>query len=364
MDPQPEVFWIPPDDNPWNVPVLDVRSVTLGMTATSSNPTCAMNAVSFGQDDGTSFIGQLPKDTSSIPCSLRYRRDRLLADGALFLPEVMEHKWAIYHHAGKLIFIRSWLREVMVVAEVTQHDDSIEVIQIRGRFLENDDAAFTSRTLDYLIRSHAMGLPFPVPLPKGVEGDLQKAAVWCFSLFGNLAQFATPNVLNEPPPKEPLRSHSLLHIAVARGDRTAAETQLIAGVPVDLPAADGLPPLQWALAREGTDMLEFLLSKGSSIEARSTQGATSLMTASQRDNPDRLRWLLAHGAEVNARDHRGFTALHRAAELGNKQIVELLLKAGADPNIRVENYTPLFFAEARGHSEIVALLRNSGAKES
>ena len=56
----PNLDWIEAADNPWGVRVLDVRPVTLTMLSTSADPRCASNAVSFGQDDGTSFIGEDP----------------------------------------------------------------------------------------------------------------------------------------------------------------------------------------------------------------------------------------------------------------------------------------------------------------
>src|SRR5262245_5819056 len=97
----PEVAWVAAADNPWGVPVLDVRPVTLTMISTSANLVCAQNAVSYSQEDGTSFAGARPPSGRVAPADLRYRIDRVLADGALFLPDAMEHKWAIFHHGGK-----------------------------------------------------------------------------------------------------------------------------------------------------------------------------------------------------------------------------------------------------------------------
>ena len=53
----PELTWKDSADNPWGVPLLDVRPVTLGTLSFSADPLCASNAISFGQDDGTGFIG-------------------------------------------------------------------------------------------------------------------------------------------------------------------------------------------------------------------------------------------------------------------------------------------------------------------
>ena len=54
------INWLEAPDNPWGVRVLDVRPVTLTCDLWSENPQHASNAVSFGQDDGTSFIGEEP----------------------------------------------------------------------------------------------------------------------------------------------------------------------------------------------------------------------------------------------------------------------------------------------------------------
>lgn len=94
------VRWLEAADNPWCVWVLDLRPVTLHMLATSSDRKCAENALSFLQDDGTNFIGAEPAVDRTIKPSLRFRIGSVLADGALFIPTEMEHKWAMYYHRG------------------------------------------------------------------------------------------------------------------------------------------------------------------------------------------------------------------------------------------------------------------------
>jgi hypothetical protein len=353
----PEIPWIPAEKNPWHVPVLDVRPVTQSMMSSSKDPLFAQNAISYGQDDGKGFIGQEPPDRQTIPANLVYRRDRLLADGQLFIPQAMEHKWAIYFHDTSIRIIRSWQRHVQVVAKVRQSGDEIVVTEIQGKFIgSEDDASLTIRTLDFLLRSHALGVPYPVPLPSGMESDPYRAAIWCFSMYGNKALIATPHIMPVTVPEKPLRSHSLLHIAVARGDVNEVTRQLSAGVPVDLLAADGLPPIHWALSMQDASMLDLLLAKGSSPDARSSEGATALMTEVQSKDGKHVRYLLEHGADVNAQDARGFTALHRVAEMGKIELVKLLLGKGGRADIAAQGQTARSLAELRGHREIVALL--------
>ena len=359
----PEIPWLAAADNRWGVPVLDVRPLTQTVTSWSLDKEEAANAISFGHDDGTSFIGQEPPVARNIAASLWFPIDRLLADGVLFTPREMEHKWALFHHRGKMICVRSWQRQVQAVAQVEARGSHAEITAIRGTFATADEKpAFTIRVLDYLLRSHALGLVYPAPLPPGMDADPKAAAHWCMSAFGNLAWVATARELPRTEPDEPLRTDSLLHIAVARGDIPAIEARLAAGIPIDLLARDGLAPLHWALAAHNPAIMGLLLERGSSPDVRSYQGATPLMNAVQGRNLEQAAFLLDHGADPNARDGRGFTALHRAAEMGEIVIARLLLDRGAAVNPEADGgQTPRSLAEARGETAVVALLNEKGA---
>ncbi len=359
VDRPPAGRWLDQAENPWGVPVLDVRPTTLCVTSVSSNMKCAANAVSFGNDDGTGFIGVEPKVARRSPVALRFRIDRFLADGALFLPTVMEHKWALYFHGGKIICVRSWLREVVAVAESRIVGDILEVTEISGALVpEGDEPEYDSRVLEFLVHSHALDMVFPAPLPAGLESDPSLAALWCMSCFGNRAHFATSDPIPKSLPEKPLRTDSLLHIAVARGNSTEVSRLLDAGMPADLLARDGLAPLHWAIALEGTSMLSLLLERGSPVDVRSHEGATPLMNAAQARSAEKLAFFLERGADVNAADARGFTTLHRAAEMGEAQIVRMLLENGASPDADAQGHTARSLAQARGESEIVLMLES------
>jgi len=47
-----------------------------------------------------------------------------------------EHKWAIFHYQQRIIFVRSWTRQVEVVADIEQQGSSIVVKVIRGSFFK------------------------------------------------------------------------------------------------------------------------------------------------------------------------------------------------------------------------------------
>ncbi len=353
-----DLQWI--NDPRWPVPVLDLRPFTLGTISTSRDRRCAENALSFGNDDGLSFVSQQPASSTEVAADLRFPTDRYLADGALFLPTCMEEKWAIYLHGGRILFVRSWQRQVMATADVLVEDGMAHVRAIRGTLTPYDTDELMAPMVDYTLRSHALDEVWPTPLPLDAKADMRTTGVGLFSLFGCRAQFAVLKPLDNPRPTRPLRSLSLLHAAAARGDIHAMAAQLERGVPIDLIANDALTPLDWALAAQTDDAARWLLAHGCPVDARSAEGATPLMTVVQAADLARVRLLLDHGAAINAADLRGFTALHRAAEMGHEELVDLLLARGADPTCVANTRTPRSLAVLRGHASIAARLTAAG----
>ncbi|HEY7403240.1 MAG TPA: hypothetical protein VIB39_06945 [Candidatus Angelobacter sp.] len=207
----PEIPWIEAADTPWGVRVLDVRGVTQAMISTSSDPQCARNALSFGHDDGSAFEGVAPLVHREIGAMIPYRVDGPLGDDALFRPRAMEHKWAIFHRQsqhrqGRIFFVRSWTRQVRVIAELAPGDGSVQITRLNGVFAEEDESPlFTTMVADFILRSHALGMVYPAPLPEGMEASPQQAALWCFHMFGNLALCATHEIIPVHMPERPLQ---------------------------------------------------------------------------------------------------------------------------------------------------------------
>lgn len=351
------INWLEVDDNLWGVRVLDVRPVTHTMLLVTGNHQFASNAVSWRADHGTSFIDEEPPVARTVETNLRYPIDQPLIDGVLFTPDEMEHKWALFYHLGKIICVDSWSRQVRVVARVEVSDNYVEITEVHGTFFtDEEEPEFTVRALDFLLRSHALETEYPAPLPPGIVPDSRAAAEWCMIKFGNRASFATQHQIVYLDPEKPLRTNSLLHIAVARGDESAVETQLASGVPINLLARDGLAPLHWALACEDTAMMALLLNRGSPVDVRTSEGPTPLVLAAQSGSIAKVTFLLDHGADVDARTEGKGTALLHAVGMGHFGVVKVLLDRGASQNIEAQGHSPRSIAEARGAAEIVALL--------
>ena len=74
--------------------------------------------------------------------------------------------------------------------------------------------------------------------------------------------------------------------------------------------------------------------------------------------------LLSKRADVSARDNDGSTPLHWAAAMGHRDVVTLLLARGADVNAKDNrSATPLHWAIARDHKDVAETLHQHGGHE-
>ncbi|WP_074407583.1 MULTISPECIES: ankyrin repeat domain-containing protein [Aquimarina] len=349
--------WITPEQNPWGLNILDLRPISQNMLSTSKDERMATNAISYNQEDGTTFKDYFPKSSKSFSSNLSIPIDGRLEEGVLFTPSTMEHKWAIYFMNDCLIFIRSWLREAFVVAKTTQEKNQLRITEITGEFTDDESREMTESILMFLLFSHSLNETIPAPIPNDLFENTDQAGMWAFSTYGNMAHlgYFENNFKYETDLK--LRSHSLLHIAIARGEMDKIIDELNKGTNINCLAGDGLSTLQWAMTAD-PNILNFLLENGADPNSRSTEGATPIMNAVQSDKIEHLNLLIKNNADVNAKDERGFTALHRASEMGRDEMVRMLLANGADKNVEAENHTPLSLAVAMKNEEIIKLLGN------
>jgi hypothetical protein len=351
-----ELSWIEAEENPWEHRLLDLRPFSQTMISTSENPLMATNAISYGGESGASFFGQRPGNNKTIEANISIKIDRALYPGVLFTPDTMEHKWAIYFDGEYLIFIRSWLREVFVVAKTIQKNNQLIIESITGEFTTDESPEFTKAILNFILVSHAIGEIIPAPLPATFENDTNLAVKWAFSTYGNMAQFGVFSTDFLPIAESPLRTHSLLHIAVARGEISEIEDEFKKGTNLNVLAGDGLAPLHWSVASQNIDSMAKLLELGADPNGLTHEGATPIMNAVQSNKMDKVQLLLKSGAQINIQDDRGFTALHRAAERGHIEIVKFLLTNGADKSISSQGHTALSLAIMTNQNEIVELL--------
>ena len=129
---------------------------------------------------------------------------------------------------------------------------------------------------------------------------------------------------------------------------------------IDSHSHDGWTPLQLAAHFGHTEVAGALIGVGANVAVRASNGNENqaLEAGIAGGAPiEMVDLLIESGADVNDRQAGGFTPLHAAAQNGDVTTVERLLAAGADTTARTDKgETPRALAEARGHSEVMALL--------
>jgi len=148
-------------------------------------------------------------------------------------------------------------------------------------------------------------------------------------------------------PARPL-ALTLLIVSGFAGAATAAET--------------GVSPLVEAARSQDAKTVRSLLSQKADVNARSSDGSTALLWLAHWNDPDTADLLLKAGADANTTNDFGMTPLSQACINGNAQFVRLLLKSGANPNMAIATgETPLMTCAKTGNVDAVRILIEYGA---
>lgn len=153
-----------------------------------------------------------------------------------------------------------------------------------------------------------------------------------------------------------------LNLAVARGHTKVVELLVKEGANINARNAYHGDALQVAACNGHEDIVKLLLSKGAVVNAKSGNFGNALQAAAFRGHQQVVKLLLHEGAEVNTQGGQYMNALQAASFKGHKQIVELLFDNGAEVNPQGDDSNVLQSAVQEGHDQIVELLLDKGAK--
>ena len=106
-----------------------------------------------------------------------------------------------------------------------------------------------------------------------------------------------------------------------------------------------------------------LLAGHANVNAVNAYGVNAMLLAAEDSNTQVIELLLKAGAKATSANPDGETALHLVARAGNVDAAKLLLARGAKVDAREKfgDQTPLMWAAARRHPEMVELLASKGA---
>jgi ankyrin repeat protein len=128
-----------------------------------------------------------------------------------------------------------------------------------------------------------------------------------------------------------------------------------------------------AVAYQDLDKIKDLDESGVDINYQEeSAGVTALIMSAMYNFGDIASYLIGKGADISIRNKTGHTALMAAAGSSEK-VFDLLAASGADMNVKLEDgsnvnamaangNTPLSLAEEEKDQEMIALLKQLGAK--
>ncbi|HEY5751254.1 MAG TPA: hypothetical protein VIU12_34565 [Chryseolinea sp.] len=176
------------EGNPFNKRILDIRSFTLSMIATTSRKEIAEKYTSLRSSVGNEYIGiDVPNSKSSLT-NLKYPHNGSVLRGAAFKADSMDCKWDIYVYDNIFYFSRSWTGDLVYKATAKINVDSIELTNIE--YPSEIDESIAINDVHFLMMSHAFSRVFPHMIPGALRSE-NEIARYSFSAFGNKACYAS-----------------------------------------------------------------------------------------------------------------------------------------------------------------------------
>jgi uncharacterized protein len=196
----------------------------------------------------------------------------------------------------------------------------------------------------------------------GLQSRSVQSAVLCAAALGALAWVQGIRAQAQQAPQAKNVPQDLATLIQA-GDTKQALAQIQAGADVNRAQPNGTTPLMWAVYRTDYEVAQALLARKANVNVANQFGATPLTEAARQPNARLVKMLLDAGAKADSANPDGETALMMAISGGDLSVVQMLVNAGANVNTveKFHNQTPLMYASAENHPEIVKLLLQKDA---
>lgn len=243
--------------------------------------------------------------------------------------------------------------------EMAIDQSSLWIQRCNARF---EEAQTSASSLHAVLQDHIRDILLQAP--KYIR---QAVAFWAYTqghpaLFGFLLR-----IKQVTSSKRARNGHTLLSLAIERGDRAVVEEVLQQQPNIDdfftLEDHEHWRGLRFAAAGGHLGMVELFLGRNADVDAVSgRRNRTALFSAAAAGHPAVVDRLLLANADPNATDRYKDTALNIAAKGGHLAVVDHLLLANADPNATNQSgNTALNIAAKGGHLAVVDRLLLAGA---
>jgi ankyrin repeat protein len=156
--------------------------------------------------------------------------------------------------------------------------------------------------------------------------------------------------------------NAAIHFAAVRGDDEIVGLLLQAGADADLRTRIGKGALHFATMGGQVKVVNLLLRQPADPDAVDLEQCTPLFFAAALGHSAILEALLAHGASKESTNNNKTTPLLAAIRYGHENLAELLITNRTAVLPDADGRTPLMEAQAKGNANLVALLRQYGAK--
>lgn len=184
-----EYKWYDPGEgNLFSIRFLDVRSLTWSVVATTTSAEVAETFNRQRRSDGREFMWSEFESAESVACDLKFPHNGEELEGVIFKADSMDVKWDIYIYESVFLFVRSWTGQLQYRAHAEFTDTYFSIHKIET---SSSHSATAAQAVYFLLGTHAMGNVLPHSIPRDTPNNPQEIAILSFSMYGNLACYAT-----------------------------------------------------------------------------------------------------------------------------------------------------------------------------
>jgi hypothetical protein len=152
----------PGPGNPFGIRVLDCRSLTGNVIATTKDKAVAECYNYLRGSDGRDLIGAAIEDPVRCPVFLKFPHNGAKLEGIVHKAGSMDVKWDIYVYNSVFLFARSWTGELCYRAVATIGSSEIHITEIE---CPRSDVKIAASHVYFLMGTHAMRRVLPHRLP-------------------------------------------------------------------------------------------------------------------------------------------------------------------------------------------------------